>query len=144
MTEPDDDEVLRGKLDALRGTLERRNAEDRAAAAARARPNPSASTGSAMSMGLRAGWEFAASIIVGAAIGWRLDVWLGTKPAFLIAFFLLGSAAGVWSVIRVTSPKSPAKDRTSRLSDAQAPDKDVRRSAPAAEASGPGGADEEG
>ena len=143
MAEPDDDEVLRGKLDALRGTLERRNAEGRAAAAAGARPN-AAATGSAMSMGLRAGWEFAASILVGGAIGWRLDVWLGTKPAFLIVFFLLGSAAGVWSVIRVTSPKSPAKDRNSSLSDAQAPDKDVRRSAPAAEASGPGGADEEG
>ena len=143
MAEPDDDEVLRGKLDALRGTLERRNAEDRAAASVRARPNPTA-TGSALSMGLRAGWEFAASILVGGAIGWRLDVWLGTKPAFLIAFFLLGSAAGVWSVIRVTSPKSPAKDRNSRLSDAQAPDKDVRRSAPAAGTGGPGGADEEG
>ena len=143
MAEPDDDDALRGKLDALRGKLEQRNAEDRATAAAGARPNPAA-TGSAMSMGLRAGWEFAASIIVGAAIGWRLDVWLGTKPAFLIAFFLLGSAAGVWSVIRVTSPKSPAKDRNSRLSDAQAPDKDVRRSAPAAGTGGPNGADEEG
>jgi F0F1-type ATP synthase assembly protein I len=29
---------------------------------------------------------------------------LGTKPAFLIVFFMLGVAAGVWNVIRVTSP----------------------------------------
>ena len=46
------------------------------------------------------------AIIVGGLIGWRLDAWLGTKPAFLIAFFMLGVAAGVWNVIRVTSAVS--------------------------------------
>ena len=50
--------------------------------------------------------------MVGGLIGWQLDVWLGTKPAFLIVFFMLGVAAGVWNVIRVTSPmqrKEPTK-----------------------------------
>ena len=141
MAEPDDDEALRGKLDALRGTLEKRNAQTRAAEA-RLRADPAA-TGSAISMGLRAASEFAASIVIGVFVGWRLDVWLGTKPGLLIVFFLLGSAAGIWNVIRVTSPKSPAKDHNSRLSDAHAPDKDVRRSAPAAGTGGPNRADDD-
>ncbi|HEY1942207.1 MAG TPA: AtpZ/AtpI family protein [Roseiarcus sp.] len=141
MSERDDDEALRGKLEALRGTLARRNAERRATENATRQDSPE--TGAAMSMGFRAAGEFAASIIVGGAIGWQLDVWLKTKPALLIVFFLLGAAAGIWNVIRVTSPKSPPKDRNSRLSDAHAPDKDVRRSAPAAEAGGPNRAEDD-
>ena len=66
---------------------------------------PSDSTAAAMSMGLRAGSEFVAGILVGGAIGWGLDWLLHTKPAFTILFFLLGVTAGVWNVIRTTSPK---------------------------------------
>lgn len=141
MAEPDDDEALRAKLEALKGALAQRNAATQAAES-RERADPSA-TGSAMSMGLRAAGEFAASIGIGVVAGWRLDVWLGTKPAFLIVFFLIGSVAGVWNVIRLTSPKSPGKDRNSRLSDAHAPDKDVRRSAPTAGTGGPNGANDD-
>ncbi len=136
MSERDDEEALRAKLDALKGALAKRNAELRASeSAARQRENPQ--TSAAISMGFRAASEFAAAIIVGVAIGWQLDVWFKTKPAFIIIFFLLGSASGIWNVIRVTSPKSPPKDRNSRLSDTRAPDKDVRRSTPAAEPGGP-------
>ena len=142
MSERDDEEALRGKLEALRGTLARRNAENKRATEKATRQD-SSETGAAISMGLRAASEFAAAIIVGVAIGWQLDKWLGTKPALLIVFFLLGAAAGIWNVIRVTSPKSPPKDRNSRLSDAHAPDKDVRRSAPAAEAGGPNRAEDD-
>ena len=59
-----------------------------------------------MSLGLRAGSEFVSAVIVGLGIGWVLDRALGTNPAFLIVFFLLGVAAGVWNVIRLTSPKA--------------------------------------
>jgi ATP synthase protein I len=59
-------------------------------------------------MGLRAGSEFVAAIILGGAIGWGLDWVLHSKPAFTIVFFLLGAAAGVWSVMRATSPKRGA------------------------------------
>src|SRR5277367_2587583 len=45
------------------------------------------------------------AILVGGAIGWGLDWALKTKPAFTIVFFLLGVVAGVWNVIRATSPK---------------------------------------
>ena len=61
----------------------------------------------------------------------------------MIAFFLLGAVAGVWNVIRATSPKGPPKDRNSRLSGDAAPDKDVRRSAPMAGNEAPGGADDD-
>ena len=143
MAEPEDEQALCAKLEALKGALERRSAEKRADKAAGPSESERAATASAISLGLRAASEFAAAIVVGGLIGWRLDVWLGTKPAFLIVFFMLGVAAGVWNVIRATSPKSPPKDRNSRLSDAHAPDKDGRRSAPAAGFEAPGGADDD-
>ncbi len=106
---PDDDPTLRARLDALSGNLAAQRPK-----AASPRPNPSSppdNFASGMSMGLRAGSEFVAAILVGGAIGWGLDWALKTKPAFTIVFFLLGVAAGVWNVIRATSPKPapPAK-----------------------------------
>src|ERR1700722_13599544 len=105
---PDDGPALRARLDALSGKLKAQRPE--AATAAAARPGPPKSPdnfASGMSMGLRAGSEFVAAILVGGAIGWGLDWALKTKPAFTIVFFLLGVAAGVWNVIRATSPKGP-------------------------------------
>ena len=58
-----------------------------------------------MSLGLRAGSEFVSAVIIGLGIGWVLDRALRTNPAFLIVFFLIGVAAGMWNVIRLTSPK---------------------------------------
>ncbi len=93
-------------------------------------PTTSASgAGSGMSLGLRAGSEFVSAVIVGAGVGWVLDRALGTNPAFLIVFFLIGVAAGILNVIRVTSPKGAASDRNSPLSRANSPDKDVPRPA---------------
>jgi ATP synthase protein I len=66
------------------------------------KPDPA---GSAMSLGLRAGSEFVSAVIIGLGIGWVLDRVLHTNPAFLIVFFLIGVAAGIWNVIRLTSPK---------------------------------------
>ena len=78
---------------------------------------------------------------------------LGTNPAFLIVFFFVGVAAGVWNVIRLTSPKGGGSDRNSRLSSAEAADKGVRRSGRQAEPTlararsfrraGPDGADDD-
>jgi ATP synthase protein I len=101
---PDDERALRVRLDALSGKLKAQRPE--AAASPRANsPKPPDNLASGMSMGLRAGSEFVAAILVGGAIGWGLDWALKTKPAFTIVFFLLGVAAGVWNVIRATSPK---------------------------------------
>lgn len=38
--------------------------------------------------------------LIGAAMGWGLDVLLGTRPVFLIVFVLLGMAAGVRTALR--------------------------------------------
>ena len=143
MAEPDDDQALRAKLDALKAALAERSADRRAKEPGGPSESERAATASAISMGFRAAGEFAGAIVVGGLIGWLIDRGLGTKPAFLIAFFLIGAAAGVWNVIRATSPKALPDDRNSRLSDAHTPDKDVRRSAPAAGAGAPGGADDD-
>ncbi len=104
-----DDEAarLRTRLDRLSSELKSRAAPPPAPEPKLA-PNPGASAaGSAMSLGLRAGSEFVSAVIVGLGIGWVLDRALHTNPAFLIVFFLIGVAAGVWNVIRLTSPKRP-------------------------------------
>ena len=143
MGERDDGQELRAKLDALKGALARRSAEKSAREAGEPSESERAATASAMSMAVRAAGEFAASVVVGGLIGWQCDRWLGTKPAFLIAFFLIGAAAGMWSLIRATSPKAHQNDRDSRLSAGGAPDKDGRRAAPAAGEEAPGGADDD-
>ncbi|MEM7172243.1 MAG: AtpZ/AtpI family protein [Pseudomonadota bacterium] len=62
-----------------------------------------AKRGSALSLAFRIGVELVAALIVGVGIGYLLDLWLGTKPWFLLLFFVLGSAAGIMNVFRVTS-----------------------------------------
>ena len=44
--------------------------------------------------------ELVAGVLVGVAIGWLLDRWLGISPWGLIVFLLLGFAAGVLNVMR--------------------------------------------
>jgi ATP synthase protein I len=105
--DPDDEAAaLRARLNRLSGELKGR------ASPPPPGPQPksdvkSDGSGSAMSLGLRAGSEFVSAVIVGSGIGWVLDRALHTNPAFLIVFFLIGVAAGIWNVIRLTSPKRP-------------------------------------
>ena len=61
MTEPEDEQALRAKLEALKGALERRSAEKSADKAAGASESERAATASAISLGLRAASEFAAA-----------------------------------------------------------------------------------
>ena len=55
---------------------------------------------SAMARGFRLSTELVAGVLVGAALGWLLDRWLGTSPVGLIVFLLLGFAPGVLNVLR--------------------------------------------
>ena len=102
--DPDDESAkLRARLDRLKGDLKGRAAPT---PAPQQKTEPKSSdSGSAMSLGLRAGSEFVSAVILGLGIGWVLDRALHTNPAFLIVFFLIGVAAGIWNVIRLTSPK---------------------------------------
>ena len=76
--------------------LKRLRAEDDGARAA-------AERGRGLSLALRIGVELVAALVVGVGIGFLLDRWLGTAPWLLIAFFLLGAAAGMLNVFRVAS-----------------------------------------
>ena len=69
-----------------------------------------------LSRGLRLGSEFIAAILVGAGIGYLLDLWLKTGPWLLLVFVLVGFAAGVLNVTRAAadmnraSPPPPGSD----------------------------------
>jgi ATP synthase protein I len=127
----DEDRLLRARLEKLSGALQKQRKESLPRPVAE-NGGDSGKFGSAMGLGLRAASEFAAAIVVGGLIGWQLDVWLGTRPAFLIIFFMLGVAAGMWNVIRVTSPLSRSK-----------PDRSGKTAPPGAGKTAPPGADED-
>lgn len=61
-----------------------------------------------MSRGLRLGSEFVAAILVGAGIGYLLDLWLGTSPWVMLVMLLIGFAAGVLNVARSASEMNKA------------------------------------
>ncbi len=54
-------------------------------------------------MAFRIGTEIVVAVAVGGGIGYLIDTWLDTKPWFLIVFLLLGNAAGLWNVFRLTN-----------------------------------------
>ena len=108
MAAPKDDEGLSARSAALKEALAKRRAGAGSpapgGAADKGAPDSNAAV-SGFSLGMKAASEFVAAVVVGALIGWGLDHLFGTKPLFIIVFFLLGVASGVWNVIRATSPK---------------------------------------
>jgi ATP synthase protein I len=67
---------------------------------ARARPQD---RGQGLAFAMRIGVEIVSALIVGVGIGLLLDWWLGTKPWFLVGFFVLGATAGFMNVFRVVA-----------------------------------------
>jgi ATP synthase protein I len=78
--------------------------EERAAAEA---PRRSGSTDYGAAFRLAS--EFVAGVLVGAALGWGFDRFLGTSPWGLIGFLLLGFAAGVLNVVRASGSLSAGR-----------------------------------
>jgi ATP synthase protein I len=62
------------------------------------------------------GLEMALSVLIGVAIGYYLDRWLGTAPWLMIVWIALGFAAGVRSLYRaaVRSGKDLERDEEQR------------------------------
>lgn len=58
--------------------------------------------------------EFIAGIVVGALIGWSIDQVAATSPWGLIIFLMLGFAAGVLNVLRVTGKVAEKDDLSLR------------------------------
>lgn len=71
---------------------------------------------SGLARGMRIGTEFIAAILVGAGLGYLIDLGLGTSPWGLLVMLLVGFAAGILNVIRVVaemnkaSPAPPGSD----------------------------------
>jgi ATP synthase protein I len=63
---------------------------------------------SGWSRGFRLASEFIAAILVGAGIGWLLDLWLHTTPWLLLVLLLTGFAAGVLNVVRTAGEMNKA------------------------------------
>ena len=58
------------------------------------------STSSLLGMAFRIAAELIAGLGVGGVVGWQLDRWLGTRPAFLLALIVLGAAGAFWNIFR--------------------------------------------
>lgn len=64
----------------------------------------------AMGQGFRFALEIVITTVVGSAIGWQLDRWLGSKPWLLLLFMLLGLAAGFINLFRAVSAEQKLVD----------------------------------
>nr|CRH07527.1 protein of unknown function. Putative atpI. High conserved in the MTB [Candidatus Magnetococcus massalia] len=63
-----------------------------------------------MGFGLRIGMEIFSAVLVGSAIGYLLDYWLGTKPWLMVLFVIFGFIAGFRNIYRAVAEdakKSP-------------------------------------
>jgi ATP synthase protein I len=93
---PAEREALKARSSGLGQKLE-------AAKGRHAPPKDGAAQGTAMAKAMRLSTELIGGIVVGGAIGYFLDKWLGTFPWLFILMFLLGSAAGIMNVVRTAS-----------------------------------------
>jgi ATP synthase protein I len=94
----DEEAALSARLQSLGerlGQLRTRRASD-----TRSNAEESAKNASAFARGFRLSAELVAGVLMGAAIGWLLDRWLGISPWGMIVFLLVGFAAGVLNVVR--------------------------------------------
>jgi ATP synthase protein I len=95
-----DDKNLRARLERLTDGLAAQRRDERQAGE-KDQDGTGSTPGALLSLAFRLLSEFVAAVIVGAFIGWGIDRLLGTSPAFLIVFLLLGAAAGFWNVYRI-------------------------------------------
>jgi ATP synthase protein I len=93
---PTDEAALSARLKRLGERLEQASPEHSGAGAA-SRPNIDHS---GFARGFRLSSELVAGVLVGAALGWLIDRWLGSVPWAMFVFALLGFAAGVLNVMR--------------------------------------------
>ena len=63
-----------------------------------------------MGNAFKLGTELVAAVAVGTIIGFILDNWFGTKPILIILFFLFGSAAGIYNVIKTAKKMQENKE----------------------------------
>ena len=107
---PEDRDAIKKRSDELGRRLDeaRYGKDGRGKDGLEKSPSTAGGRGDAMGRALRVSAELIGGIVVGGAIGWFLDGWLGLqKPWFFVLFFLLGAAAGIMNVVRMAM-----RDRT--------------------------------
>ncbi len=104
----EEDAALQARLSKLSNALaEHRNPDE---SETMTTPVLSGQSLGAANLGLRVLVEFVSAIIVGSLIGWQIDSWAHTGPIFLIAFLMLGLAAGMLNIYRIAiGPKKPER-----------------------------------
>lgn len=83
---------------------------------------PSSRMGRALHLAI----EMAASLAVGAGIGWFLDYWLGTKPWLLIVFVFLGIGASLRNAFRLAKQYQAELDKEEQPEEREAPGDEER------------------
>ena len=94
---PEDKAAFEGRISDLGERLGKVKAQRQAGADAELDADM---RGRGMAYGMRMAAELVGAVIVGGAIGWGLDRWLGSTPWLFLLFFVLGFAAGVLNVVR--------------------------------------------
>jgi ATP synthase protein I len=94
---PADEAALSARLKRLGERLDRVHLTRPSESSPGQRP---AADPSGIARGFRLSTELVAGVVVGAAIGWLVDRWLGISPWGMIVFLLLGFTAGVLNVMR--------------------------------------------
>ncbi len=57
-------------------------------------------SGAGLGKALELRFQIGASVVVGVALGYYVDRWLGTDPVFLLVFMLFGFAAAIRTLLR--------------------------------------------
>jgi len=105
---PSDEADLSARLRRLGDRL------DQVRASQPSEPTPDRSPGpdrSGMARGLRLSSELVGGVLVGGAIGYAIDYWLGIRPWGFIVFVLLGFVAGIVNVMRAAGVLAKPEDR---------------------------------
>jgi ATP synthase protein I len=63
---------------------------------------------SGLGRAVRLGSEFISAVLIGAAIGYVADQWLGTRPWIMLVMLLVGFAAGILNVTRAVAEMNRA------------------------------------
>ena len=109
MSEPRDENRPTSRPPSVTGDLGARIARAQARSPAQAEAEQRRQSDmSGLSRGFRLASEFAAAIIVGAGLGYLIDMVLPTRPWAMVGLLLLGFAAGVLNVVRATKEMNAA------------------------------------
>jgi ATP synthase protein I len=99
----DRDAELKARLDKLSNALKTENKTIADAGMVGASTAANTQLSSAVGTGLKVGTELVAGVLVGGFLGWWIDHWFGTSPAFLLIMLFMGMVGGFWNIYRVAA-----------------------------------------